>query len=88
MNGTVNEKACVETVRRPIGDIMRENTGYLLECGDLAKQIVNSLVDGVDEDCDCSKPNACCMREEAENQSAALREIVETLSYILRMLEG
>lgn len=88
MNARIDEKVCVETVRRPIANIMRENTGHLLKCEDLMKQIVSSLTNGVNTDCGHIKLSADCMREEAENQSAVLQEIVETLDYILRTLEG
>ena len=88
MNGRIDEKVCVETVRRPISDIMRENTGYLMKCEDLMEQIASSLVNGVNTDCGRIKPSADCMREEAENQSVALRGIVETLSFVLKVLGG
>lgn len=87
MNGRIDEKVCAE-IARPIADIMKENTEYLLKCGDLTKQIMSSLVNGVNTDCGHIKPSADCMREEAENQSVALQGIVETLSFVLKVLEG
>ena len=88
MNATINGKTCGEIVRRPISDIMRENTGYLMKCEDLMEQITSSLVNGVNTDRGRIKPSADCMREEAENQSVALQGIVETLSFVLKILGG
>lgn len=88
MNPRIDEKVCAEIIRRPIAEIMRENTEHLLKCEDLMKQITSSLVNGVNTDCGRIKPSADCMREEAENQSVALRGIVETLSFVLKVLGG
>lgn len=88
MNAGIDGKVCVETVRRTIADIMRENTKCLLECEDLVKRIAFSLTGGVNTDCDCLNRNAGYMREEVENQASTLQKIVETLNYILRILEG
>ena len=89
MNERMNVKVCTDPVKRdPIGGIVRRNTEYLLKCADLSGRIANSLNEGIGINDDCVKTNANCMREELENQSAALREIAETLDCVLRILEG
>lgn len=89
MNERMNAKICTDPVKRdPIGGIARRNTEYLLKCADLSGRIANSLSEGVGINGDCFQANADCMRDELENQSTTLREIAETLDYVLRILEG